>query len=242
LPNGKLSGEVYLSNPGTRTCSYRASLVGLDMDADGKVQERPLEHTPGQAAIQDLVRVAPKQMTLNPKEGQTVRIQLRNPSALAPGEYRLHLLMRQEPAATPDPPSGNEGSTPAEISTHLTALMAVTIPVIIRLGNTSAQVAITGLALDADRTHLTGRLERTGNRSVYGNLKVTYYPSPGLPKVLSQADGLAVYTPNAYRNISFNLRPSGQEPRLGAGRLEVTYTSTPEDGGARLAEGSLNVP
>ena len=232
----KRTGEVSLSNAGNGLGVYRISLVRMDMNEDGGCTELPLERLPGQIAIQDMIRFSPKVVTLNPQESQSVRIQVRKPADLPAGEYRLHMVFREEPPPAPEPVAAGTGEPPKGITIRLTSLFGVAIPVIIRHGETAAKATLTGLTLDADRKVLRFRLERTGNQSVHGDIKVALQPPAGKPVRLAEANGLSVFTPNAFRNLAMPL-----EGPVGRGRLRVTFTAPEDQGGALLAEASLEV-
>ena len=239
--NRRRTGEVNLSNPGNAPCEYRISLVGMEVDNDGTFKEVPLERTPGQVAVQDLIRFSPKQVSLNPQEGQVIRLQVRKPADLPPGEYRLHLLLRQVPPPPQAPAESAGQAGPPSISVQMNTLFGVSIPVILRQGETSARATLSGLKLDADSKTLRCRLERSGNQSVYGHVKVTFRPHSGESQVLAEVKGVAVYTSNAFRNLDLSLGSFDPAMRKTEGILQVSYSAPPEDGGALLAEGSLSL-
>jgi len=232
----KRNTEVNLSNIGTSRATYRVSLVRMDMDESGGFKERPLD--PGSENIQSLFRFSPREVTLEPKESQTVRIQVRKPAELPAGEYRLHMVFRAVPPA-PDPAS--IPSAPAKgISIKLTPVYGIAIPLIIRHGETSAQVSITEPVLDMAGRALRFHLNRSGNQSVYGDLKAVLFPAKGAPEVLVEAAGLAVYTPNASRTVTMALPPA--KPLPPGSRIRITFALPSLEGGALLTETFVSVP
>ena len=166
-----------------------------------------------------------------------MRLQLRKPADLPVGEYRIHLLFRGVPPAAAARPEG--GDAAKGISIQLTPIYGLSIPLIVRQGETSAKVSLGEISLDPVAQTLHFRLERTGNRSVYGDLKATFTPHSGSSFPICQAKGVAVYTPNPSRKLSLSL--STQKP-LAHGRLRVTYSLPENEGGALLAEGLLDLP
>jgi hypothetical protein len=236
--NRQHSAMVSLTNTGNTPGTYHVSLQRVDMDDNGTITILPLERAPGQVAFQDMIRFAPKEVTLEPRETQAVRIDVRRPADLPVGEYRLELVFQEDPpsASAPDPVTGAE--TDKRLTVGLIASFGVAMPGIFRNGKTSAQTNVTGLALDASRKHLLFRLERTGNQSVFGDIQAILRPRSGKPQVLAESKGLAVYTPNAFRNFSLPLDPL---PPQGGGTIQVTYSVPPEEGGGLLAEGSLDL-
>ena len=226
--------EVNLINPADSPGSYRLSLVALEMDSEGAFKEVPLPR-----ALKELVRISHRVVTLAPKEGQTVRVELRKPGNLPTGEYRLHLLFHQELPPAPEPSSDEALIAANQMSMSVRISIGFSIPIIIRQGETSAKVALTALTLAADKQSLKLRLERTGNASAYGHFKVTFQPLSGKPVLVALAKGIAVYLPNPFRDFTLPLNPAIP---LGAGQLLVTYCAPAEDGGALLADCSLELP
>jgi P pilus assembly chaperone PapD len=217
------AADLLLINPGDVRTSYRIALIGAEMDLDGAVREVPLVPGPDGVDLAAMIRYSPKRVALEPRQAQTVRIQLRKPADLPDGEYRLHLRFQEEPPPPPEPGTGGRGEEPKGVSMTISTLNALTIPLIVRQGETSARVAITGLALDGPRRVLRLRLERTGNRSVYGDLEVTLQPPSGPVQVLARRNGVAVYRSNPFRNLVLPLEPAAPAGKAG-GRLEVRFT------------------
>jgi P pilus assembly chaperone PapD len=232
----KRSAELNLSNIGQVRATYRVSLVRMEMDEGGAFREQPLD--PGTEGLQSLFRFSPREVTLEPQESQTVRVQVRKPAELPPGEYRLHMVFRAVPPAPPVTPAVNE--IPKGISIRLTPVYGIAIPLIVRHGDTSAKVAIVDPALGEAGRFLRFRLNRTGNQSVYGDLQATLLPAQGPAKLLTEATGLAVYTPNDHRIVTLAL-PSGQ-PLPAGGRIRITYALPAQEGGSLLAEAFLPIP
>ncbi|MEX2365614.1 MAG: molecular chaperone, partial [Pseudohongiellaceae bacterium] len=182
-------------------------------------------------------------VTLEPGAGQTVRIMVRKPANLDAGEYRSHLLFTKQPEANPrnGQPQINTDSDKIGISVSL--LIGASIPVIVRHGNTDAEVSLSNLAIDqpsANQTILSVQINRQGNQSVYGDLAVSFTPEGGKEQVIARANGLAVYAPNSHRRINLNLTtPEGGS--LSGGRINVVYRQQAEQGGAVLAETAARV-
>ena len=67
-------------------------------------------------------------------------------------------------------------------------------------------------------------LERNGNISVYGDLKVEHVSESGVSTEVGLVKGISVYTPNSLRNFTMPLYNSA-ETDLTRGKLRVSYTS-----------------
>lgn len=234
---------VDLVNNGAEAATYRITLVNRRMSESGELQpaDTPLD---GELFAADLVQFSPRQVTLQPGTSQTVRLMVRKPAELAPGEYRSHLQFQRMPDSKG---ASSVESTPADakqIGIFLNALVGASIPVIVRHQATSASVSLSNLALQLPAgapPMLALQFDRTGNRSVYGDLAVSFTPRGGAEQVLGRANGVAVYSPNSLRRAQLPLAvPKGVA--LAQGTLRVAYRDRPEAGGAMLAEGTLVLP
>jgi hypothetical protein len=239
------SAQLDLINNGNETATYRISLVNRRMSETGEFSaiDSPL---PGEQFADGLLRYSPRQVVLAPGAAQMVRILLRKPADLAPGEYRSHLLFEKVPET-----KGGAGieaqSRPAgeEFAIKLTALVGVSIPVIVRHGETAASVILSHLELQkpvaGQASTLAMRLERSGNRSIYGDLAVSFTPQGGAEQLIAKAGGVAVYTPNPSRRTKIPLQlPPGLS--LAHGTFRVTYRERSEEGGKLLAEAAIQLP
>lgn len=238
------AAQLELINNGSERATYRISLVNRRMSETGSFSEidTPL---PGEQFAEDLLRYSPRQVTLEPGAGQAVRIMLRKPANLATGEYRSHLMLAKQPEARDNTSIETRGAAASkEIGIKLTTLVGMSIPVIVRHGNTDASVALTRLALQQPAKGpptLALHMERSGNQSVYGDLTVSLIPTRGDEQVIARVNGVAVYSPNPLRRASIALQwPKGQ--RLAGGALRVSYREQAEDGGKLLAEALLPLP
>lgn len=238
------AAQLELINNGTESATYRITLVNRRMSDTGAFSEID-DPLPGEQFAGDLLRYSPRQVTLAPGAGQTVRIMVRKPANLAAGEYRSHLLFARQP----DPRGRtsvetSEAGADNEIGIVITALVGATIPVIVRHGTTGASVALRHLDLRQSAGKapvLALNLERSGNQSVYGDLTVSFTPRGGSEQVVARTNGVAIYAPNPLRRANITLgQPAGS--RLTDGVLRVSYRQQAEDGGAPLAEAVLQLP
>lgn len=237
------AAQLDLVNNGNETATYRIHLTNRRMNETGAFSgvDTP---APGEQFADGMLRYAPRQVTLAPGDAQTVRVLLRKPAGLAPGEYRSHLQFERVAEAT--------GHTSIEARSHapdsgleirLVPLVSVSTPVIVRHGETSATVAISNLQLlppaGEQPAIVSFDLRRNGNRSVYGDLTVTFTPGNGTEQPIARANGVAVYVPNPLRRVKIQLPPGMAPPR---GALRVVYRERPEEGGKLLAEAAIQLP
>lgn len=237
LEGRQRTAEITLLNTGLAPSTYRIGFVQMRMRADGSFEEI-LTPGEGDRFADHLVRYSPRQVVLAPHVPQTIRILLRKPAGLPSGEYRSHLLFRGVPAAGAEG-GPRETAAPAGLNIQLTPIYGISIPVIIRHGDTSATATLSDLGLRADS--LTGEptlrfaIQRQGNRSLFGDITVTRDVPGGGRQVVAVMKGVAVYVPNAVRHLTVPLpsaNPTGQGQRF-----RVTYTAP--DGGQVLATAEL---
>lgn len=241
------AAQIDLINNGTETATYRINIVNRRMTELGDFQPADKAENGEQFADSMLV-FSPRQVVLAPGAAQLVRVLVRKPADLAAGEYRSHLIFDRIAAPTVANSVNKDADLPAgEVGIQLTALVGVSIPVIVRHGDTAATVKISDISLMAapagkdDGPALSFTLERSGNRSVYGDLVVSFTPAGGQEAVVAKASGVAVYSPNARRRAKLVLRPASGSS-FGAGSFTVKYLERREDGGKLMAQANLVLP
>lgn len=240
------AAELTLVNIGKQAATYRISFTHFRMLENGDLKEIE-QPTEGDAVADNLIRYSPRQVTLEPNVSQTIRLQLRKPEKLADGEYRSHLLFRAVPpeGAIPGNVVEGEEKKAAGYSIRLTPIYGVSIPVIVRQGQTSVKASLTDLSVQAPEkaggpSILQFRIRREGNQSVYGNLQVTFVSSSGREQVVGTLNGLAVYTPIPDRIVRIALQPP-PGVALERGRLRVSFAKS-EQKGDLLAEAETALP
>ncbi len=224
------SAEIHLLNNGRRTTTYRVELLEMEMDASGQLTE--LQEATA-SSLGRMVRLAPRQVTIAAGERQTVRLLLRKPAGLAAGEYRSHLRLRAIPEATATVLPGTAEVDPGGISIRLVALPGISIPIIVRQGSLSSTIGLSQLTVETDgaASRVSMRLEREGQRSVYGDLSAVFMPAAGGAIPVAEGKGIAIYTSISSRTFSLPLSPP-DGVSLSSGRLRVTFRSRPDtDGG-----------
>jgi len=237
----KRSIDLNLANIGKDTATYAISLVQIRMKEDGGF-ETITTPDPGQNFADQNLRYFPRSVTLPPNEAQLVKVQLVRATQLAPGEYRSHFYFRAVPKIRP---LGEEEAVrdSTTISVRLTPVFGITIPAIIRSGESNTKVTLSDLALaiaeDATPT-LNLKFNRTGNFSVYGDLAVDHVSPQGIVTRVGAANGIAVYTPNTARRFQFNLnKVPGVDFR--SGKLLVVFSASSDVKPVRYAEAELKL-
>ena len=235
----KRSMDLNLANTGKDTATYAISLMQIRMKEDGGF-ETITEPDPGQRFADRFIRFFPRTVTLGPNEAQAVKIQLIRSNELEPGEYRSHFYFRSIPKISPLGEKEKAKDT-TTISVMLTPVFGITIPAIIRVGESTAKVTISDLGFEMvndtiPRFNMV--FNRSGNMSVFGDLTVDHISVRGKITRVGIANGVAVYTPNTKRRFQFNMNGvPGVDFKTGT--LRVIYTASSDVKPVRLAEAEL---
>jgi hypothetical protein len=228
--NGGRGTEVILNNIGDEPATYRISVEFRRMKADGTLEEVAEPSDPEKAA-RDMIVYAPRRVTLAPNEPQSIRISARPPQGLPDGEYRIHMLFRAIPPATP---VARAASVPAKgLSFKLTPIYGVTIPVIVRLGNLEAKAGIANVRLERHdgKPAIALDLSRSGERSTFGEVRVL---KPGVKDPIARQRAVAVYTEVGQRQVVLPIDESFKGEV--SGPVTVQYVETYDDGSRTIAE------
>ncbi|OFX51947.1 MAG: hypothetical protein A2066_09485 [Bacteroidetes bacterium GWB2_41_8] len=222
----KRSYDLNLANNGKDTARYAISIINYKMKEDGSFEEIT-EPGAGENFAADYLRLFPRSVTLAPNESQTVKIQFNRTNLLSTGEYRSHLYFRavanEKPLAAGEKPDRQDST----LSIRLVPVFGISIPVIIRMGASTAKVNISDCSLEmednAPRLKMT--LNRSGNMSVYGDIAVNYITKQGKTTRVGFVRGLSVYTPNTIRQIQLLLDKPDGSIDYRSGKLKIVYTS-----------------
>lgn len=220
---GQRGTEIILNNISNDTETYRISLELRRMTADGKLDEvSEAESNALEKAAIEMIRYAPRRVTLPPNQPQAIRIGVSPPQGLADGEYRAHMLFRAIPKAQ----SVTDQATPSEgVNIALTPIYGVTIPIIIRQGNLQATAAIANGRVEQDQgsAAFAFDLSRSGNRSTYGEIRVT---KAGISEPLLVARGIAVYPELNQRKVALAISPEVAAQLKGPSQLNIMNPSS----------------
>ena len=231
--DGRKGAEIILNNIGDEPATYRVSVDFRRMNPDGTLSD-VAEPTERDKAAAEMIVYAPRRVTLAPREPQAIRIAARPAQGLPDGEYRVHLLFRAIPAATPvaQPAAGSE--PPKGVRFQLTPVYGVTIPVIVRLGNLQAKAGIANvhLAKEANGSATVALdLSRSGDRSTFGDVRVI---KPGTRDPIAVQKAVAVYTEIGSRRVAVPVRADYKGVLTGP--VTVQYLETSDKGAQVIAE------
>jgi len=233
---------VIIRNVGNATGNLSVDLIDMTMGETGGVVQLEEGKSDPYSAI-PILRVSPRSVTLRPGESQNVRIMLRKPEGLADGEYRSHLKVKVEE----DDVESTVNRTAEEMkaaSISVKAKLALTIPIIVRNGETTIAIKIDSLKISRDaagKPAVEMTLLREGNRSVMGDFTFTYTGPDGKSQPLKAFPGIPVYRSTERRKVSIPLDelPAGID--LNKGKLDVVYAAQQKEGGMKLAEAAVDL-
>lgn len=234
---GKRSEELNIANTGKDSATYIISFIQIRMKEDGTVEQIQKPDS-AQNFADKYLRFFPRRVILAPNEAQTVKVQFMNSGDMAEGEYRSHMYFRAVP--NEKPLGESEPSKDTGISVKLVPVFGISLPVIVRHGESSAKLTVSDLKFKMDdntQPALYFTFNRTGNMSVYGNIAVEYIAPNGKTTNVGMIKGLAVYTPNALRKFKVMLDKKSNLD-YHTGKLHLVYTDeSPRQ--AKLAEQEL---
>jgi hypothetical protein len=231
--DGRKGAEIILNNIGDEPATYRVSVDFRRMNPDGTLSD-VTQPTAQDKAAADMIVYAPRRVTLAPREPQAIRIAARPAQGLPDGEYRVHMLFRAIPPATPvAPAAGADADNAKGLRFQLTPVYGVTIPVIVRLGNLQAKAGIANVHLDKGANGPTVALDlsRSGDRSTFGEVRVLM---AGAKDPIAVQKAVAVYTEVGSRHVAVPVRPDYKGSLTGP--VTVQYLESYDDGAKIIAE------
>jgi hypothetical protein len=249
------SATVYIFNQGDTAATFDIALIDRVMLPNGQIE--PVEGAkPETVAVaarlksaQPMLLATPRRATLAPGKGQTIRVRV-NPGAEAagPGEYRSHLTV------TTIPPrniglTAEQASKPGsqELSFLIHSVFGISIPVIVRLGDTDVRAGIENVKLSyadiapgpskpAVRTPvLSFDIARLGGNSLFGNIEVKGAKSK---EPIGVARGVGVYTEIDRRAVQL---PLTRAPEPGE-KLDITFSDDDTSPGRVVAHSAFTAP
>jgi len=237
----KQKEELNLANIGKDTTTYSISFVQKNMKEDGSFVNIEKSDS-GQMFADPYLRIFPRQVTLAPGEAQVVALQFRRKPDMVAGEYRSHLYFRSEKNYKPLG-MGDADKDSTTLSVQLIPVFGMSIPIIIRTGAVNVSAALSDLELDIQKNtikNLKLTIHRTGNISLYGDIRIQYVPVKGKPYQIGTVAGVGVYTNINKRYVVVKLNNASGKP-LENGKLKVQYISKGGNKPVVYAEGVLDI-
>lgn len=223
---GRRAEVITIINNTADPQTYRLGWSHFRMSMDKGLTAVPDDQLTGDIKpVVDMVRFAPRRFTVAPGSSQQVRMMLRMPADLPDGEYRSHFSVQPEADVEKDRAKAIKRNKAHGSSggVSMTMLAGVTMPVIVRKGNLTADVSLVDFDAVGSGGFITTQfsLMRSGDRSVYGDLYFTCNPEGG-SYPLKELRGIAIYTEVEQRNFSFRIEKPLDRPPCRA--LSVSFT------------------
>lgn len=239
--------SIGLYNRAPTTGEYEISLNDMIMGTDGRltdlanVKDDKIASAARPASA--FLRWSPRRVLLPANEAQMVRLIARPGPEIGPGEYRSHFLVVSVPPpdeiTSLDPASSNAGG----VGVRIIPRFGISIPVIVRVGETTLSVTIANIALEtlADGSKaISLEIRREGTRSAFGDILVT---ARGSRKPLAQMRGVGIYTEINRRTVQVPLSGATDAAAVGRGTtLTVSFTDDDVEPGKVLAKQEFTVP
>ena len=230
--------DLNLTNIGKDTAVYKVSFVSYKMLENGSFLQ--LEKADTAQAADKFLRLFPRKVILPPNESQTIRLQLRKPASLKTGEYRSHIYFRAEKENSPLGMKDKRLDS-TKMAVSITPVFGISIPIIVRHGTLSNKLSLTDLNLvsvndSISKLNLT--INRNGDKSAYGNLKVIYQPLKGKDIEIAFVNGIGIYTEINKRFFSLPIPINNIKINKGS-KIIVRFLLPSEQGGSELCRSEL---
>ncbi|MCU4677439.1 fimbria/pilus periplasmic chaperone [Catenovulum sp. 2E275] len=229
LDERQRSAKVILINPTNQVRTYRIEWEEKVAKSTGGYQalaNNELNNSNFNLAS-PMLRISPRQVTLQPNEKQSVRLMFRRPKDLPDAEYRSHLAFKPLPIEKKP-----NNQTNSSMKINVEPLLAFTIPVIARQGQVEASVDINQLSVIKNKAQNSAQvlltINKAGKYSTTGNMLVYWQPNPNAEEqIVAQVHGYNIYPDQSQYQLSLDWL----DFNAANGRLRVEYTGKKEFNG-----------
>jgi len=221
------SVNTHVINNSEESITYTISLVTMRKGENGKFYEPEIE-TEEELLIKNMIRFSPRRATIEPGKRQVVKLMVRKPKNLPPGEYQTRLRLsplppRHSPAPKPVARTVKKGMIDLDL------IVDSTFPIIIQHGGLTAEVNPLSIALKEFPKAPAGiaaevTFSRSGDCSAFGNVFITFTPADTstASREIGRALGLAIYIPDTERTMTVPLTGVSRQG-LSGGTIRVAF-------------------
>jgi len=246
------SATVSIASTGG-TGGFDVEMIDRVMLPDGQIV--PLSQAKGPEAARlksakPYLVLTPRRIRMTPGVGQAIRIRAAATTTLAPGEYRTHLTVTGiPPADTGLTAEQAAAQSEGRLAFRINSVLAISIPVILRVGPIDVRAAIEHPAIDFEDISTDGRakpvrtavlkfdLVRQGANSLFGDIEVRGSKKQGdVP--IGAVRGIGVYPEIERRQVRIVLT---RIPASGE-QIDVQFRDDDTAPGAILSKASLAAP
>lgn len=240
--------QIGLYNKTANEGDYEIRLVDMAMNPEGRLVafDNGLSEAEKAkvATASEYLRYSPRRVTLRGGESQLVRVMVRTPPDLPAGEYRSHFLV----SSVPEDMGGLsvEGALGGQqangIGVTIRPRFGISIPVIVRIGETTLNVGISDPQIvptpDGGRA-IAFTISRSGTRSAFGDVTIE---SSAFGKPIGLSRGIGIYPEVGERRVIIPLEDEVPASAIASGtRIRITYVDDDFKPGTQLAELSFAV-
>lgn len=209
--------------------TYRIGWLYYVMNDQGRLVAVERENLPPEVRpAEDMIRYAPRRITVPAKKSQQIRVMMRMPAGVEDGEYRSHLWIRVEPNVERIKKTADEERRKSGVnkSLSLEMLPGITMPVIIRKGDVNATINIQNLQAQQSPgfVNISYDFLREGMRSVYGDTDYICNAGTSSAYLLKRVRGIGVY--NEINLRKYNLKTEKPTESSGCNTLTVSFQET----------------
>jgi P pilus assembly chaperone PapD len=226
------SGDFTLLNLGKAAGTIKMDIIHYRQGSDGVYTELdgPLNPLFDPATV---IRLSPRQFTLESEQVQKVRFSIRKPADLPDGEYRFHI--RALRLADPGPIAPGDKGQKIVMAMNFGAA----IPVIVRHGTVSVTATMDNISLvengTGNKPELHFNINRSGNISTIGKMEALWQPQGREAQILGTMSNLNIFTEVDVRNVKMPIRFVPQGP----GTIHLKYINDEDQNGTVYAEATL---
>lgn len=238
---------------GAGSGSFDVELIDRVMMSNGQIV--PLSEAQGKAeaarvkSVKPYMVVTPRRIRVGRGVGQSIRVRVSPSPDLVPGEYRSHLTVTGIPPADTGLTAEQAASRKeGELGFRINSVIALSIPVILRVGPIDVRAAIEGAKLGYENRSrdgtsapvrtavLTLDLVRLGNNSLFGDLEI--WGSKRGKEPIGAVRGVGVYPEIDRRNVKI---PLTQNPASGE-VIQIEFRDDDTSPGKILSRASATAP
>lgn len=216
------STKITLVNTGNAKNTYRLEWVQLEQAEFLGGYQSELEKTADDTHLQDFAVFTPRQITLLPREKQTVRLAVRRPADLPDGEYKTHVkfgIINSEVVSAPSEVALGED----EFSARARVLSSYTIPAVYRVGEYDCTVTIGTPEIypheNSGNVVVKVPILHEGIHGAIGLTEVYHKPNGGKEVLLKAIGNTNIFPESSQRNVKVATDVRGLAP----GVLRIVY-------------------
>jgi len=215
-------------NQGDEPVTYSIALVTMRKGPDGRLYE-PEQETEEELQTKKIIRYSPRRATIEAKQSQTVKLMVRKPKDLPPGEYRTYLQLRPHPRASRK--LKNELQDKDNFGVNVEVVVNSTFPIIIQhklpMGKVTPEALQLGkITNEQNPLQVILTLSREGEASAFGNIFLDYLPEEGQTAdsiEVGEVKGFAFYAPAKKKELPITLKTDISLETLKRGKLRATF-------------------